>query len=196
MASMPARTAGHPVGHPVFRVVAGMHAVQGALILFAIVAVWLNYRHQVALSELTLTRLGWSPDNRGQGGFALLFPGAVTIILAPFAVMAAIAALQIWRRSRAAWMISTVGAGLLAGASALLFLVLLVGHPFNSFEGDWDLSASPDVKSQFDLVAREDSTHWHEWAMLSLPALGAMAISTLILQIRWYRRPTSTHWTS
>jgi hypothetical protein len=112
-----------------------MHAAQCVLILFAIVTVWLNYRHQGALSELALKRRGLNPAFAGQGGFVRLFPGAVTIILAPFAVLVAAAMVQIWRHSRAAWMISTAGAGMLGGASALLFLAPSGPQPFDSFDG-------------------------------------------------------------
>jgi hypothetical protein len=168
-----------------------MHAAMCVLNAFAIVVVWLSFRHNVALSGLAAERLGMSREAAavGAGGGGLLFAGAVTVILGPFLVMAAAALYPIWRRSRAAWMISIGGAGLLAAACGLLFIAQLVLRPFEGFDGDWDLMASDNVALQYDLVARQDPTQWHRWAPLSLPALGAVAILTLVLQVRYLRHP-------
>ncbi|MBE1491868.1 hypothetical protein [Plantactinospora soyae] len=176
-----------------------MQAALCILVPFAIVVVWLNYRHNVALTKLTLERLGMSHEGivaNAKGGFGLAFAGAATFILGPFLVMASAALYPIWRRSRAAWTTSSVAAGLLAGACALLLLALLVFQPFVGFDGDWDLAAAPKVVAEYDLVAGQNPRHWHQWALLSLPALGAIAILTCALQVHCLRRPSETGWIS
>lgn len=188
---------GHPVRPQFLRLAVGMQAALCVLVPFAIVVVWLTYRHNVALTKLTLERLGLSPEGiaiNARGGFGLAFAGAVTIVLVPFLVMTSAPLYPIWRRSRAAWTISSVAAGMLAGACALLFLALLVVRPFDSFDGDWDLAASPNVVSQYDLADRQNLTHWRQWTLLSLPTLGAVAVLTCALQIHCLRRSSNIHW--
>lgn len=154
-----------------------VQAVLCALLAFATAMIWINYRHNLALTELAVKRSGTTYEARDGGD--LLFAVAVTIVFLPMLALATTLLRPIWRGSRTALLTGVIGTGLLTGVTALVSLALWALRPFTSPAGDWDPPS--DVREQYTLLAHHEHTHWYQWAQLSVPALAIWAALTLAL---------------
>src|SRR5690349_14512083 len=95
-----------------------VQAVLCALLAFATATIWINYRHNLALTELAINRSGTTYEARN--GADLLVSVAVTAIFLPMMALATALLRPIWRGSRPALLTGMVGAGLLTGVTTLL----------------------------------------------------------------------------